>query len=245
MIEIYGKTDIGNFRTINQDHISILRMSDDEVLAIVCDGMGGHKAGEIASQMACQYVLDHFQEHAPFESKEEIESWLYVMIENANIAIHEASTQNIDYEGMGTTVVLAYVNRETAYISHVGDSRAYLFDGELNQLTVDDTLANALVASGYLSQEAARYYPQKNILVQAVGVSSPLTVSFCDVSVQSATLLLCTDGLFNSLSDEKMKEIICTDATLEEKTDQLIELAKKEGGYDNIGLILIERKNAS
>ncbi|MGX8680217.1 MAG: Stp1/IreP family PP2C-type Ser/Thr phosphatase [bacterium] len=240
MIDLYGQTDIGNFRVVNQDRIAILK-NDQEALAVVCDGMGGHKAGEVASKMACQIIEEAGRSHPDFQSEEDIKNWLYLLVDQAHMAVNEAGTAHIEYEGMGTTVVLAFIYQNRVYISHVGDSRAYLIDDTLKQVTTDDTLANALVESGFLSREAAAYYPQKNILVQALGVSLPIKVSYQSFDLPQY-VLLCTDGLYNSLTDEQMYQIIHDEKNVQDAVASLIAEAKKYGGYDNIGLILIERK---
>ncbi|MBO6046256.1 MAG: Stp1/IreP family PP2C-type Ser/Thr phosphatase [Erysipelotrichaceae bacterium] len=240
-MNIVAKTDVGQMRKVNQDRAAYA-VNGDEWLAIVCDGMGGHRAGEVASTMACDYLTSHIFDHGDFVNEESVKSWLHCLIENTNQAIKRESILNPDFEGMGTTIVLAYCINDEVHISHCGDSRAYAVeDNCIRQLTVDDTLVNALVENGYLSYEAAQYHPQRNVLVQAVGVTSPLKVSH--MVTKEKHLLLCSDGLYNSLTDEDIFKVINQDMTTVEKVDELIRLSNEAGGYDNTGIVLVEEEN--
>ena len=244
-MNIVEKVDIGNVREINQDYVGYKKISDDEAFLVVCDGMGGHKAGEVASYMAATYILDCCSIHDEFHNEEEIKSWLHYLINNANRLVHEKSLTDESFKGMGTTVVLAYLKSDMLYVSHVGDSRAYLIGDVIEQLTVDDTLVNALVESGSISEEEAQFHPQKNILLQAIGVSTPLKISFYVRKTNHQSVLLCSDGLYNSLSHERILEIFHAYSSIEEISNQLVEQAKIYGGYDNIGIVILNKEEIS
>lgn len=234
-------TDVGNLRETNQDRVAYKKINEDELLCVLCDGMGGHKAGEVAAQMTSDYIIDHFSEHEAFLSPNDIKMWLNSLIIEANNEVYKKGSDNEEYSGMGTTVVIAYVKDHHIYISHVGDSRAYSFkDHILHQLTVDDTLVNALLKGGYITKEQAVDHPQKNVLIQAVGVTDLLKVSFLDMPCDFDAFLLCSDGLYNSLTDEQMTAILESDDSVSKKTDELIKQANIHGGYDNISVILLE-----
>lgn len=237
---ISALSDIGNVRDINQDCVNYKLINEHEAYAVLCDGMGGHNAGEVAAKLTCDYIMDHFEEHDLFTCQEDIRHWFYHLIKNANRLVNEEGINNSAYRDMGTTIVLAYIVDDCIYISHVGDSRAYIVTADsLEQITVDDTLVNALLEKGYISKEQAKNHPQRNILVQAVGVTDLLNVSFS--VVHANTILLCSDGLYNSLNDQQMLEILKLDLTIQQKNEKLMEKAKQFGGFDNISIILMER----
>jgi len=245
MIEIAAKTDRGNVRAVNQDFIAFKAFGDHEALAVLCDGMGGHKAGEVASAMTGNYLMKHFASHPEFKKVRDIRKWCVGLIQQVNTIINREGTLKPEYEGMGTTIVLAYVLSGVFYIASVGDSRAYLLEEDgLTQITRDDTLVNALVASGYITELEAQYHPRRNVLVQAVGVSTPLKVAF-HTGMMTGPLLLCSDGLYNSLNDEEMADILSEDKPLHDICDNMVAQANRLGGYDNISVMILKEGGAS
>lgn len=242
-MEIIARTDKGNIREINQDSVSFYQKGETESIIVLCDGMGGHNAGEVASQLACEDIIFNFKIHDEFQNDEEIESWLKTSILHANTIIQQESEKDAAYLGMGTTIVVGLIKNDHMYISHVGDSRAYFYlDEQLNQLTRDDTYVNMLVESGTITEEQANHHPQKNILLQAVGVSDSLHVSFYKQVFEKGILVFCSDGLYNSLTDEQLINVLKQEKSLKAKADELIFLANIYGGYDNIGFILVNNK---
>lgn len=237
-MNIVKKVDIGNVREVNQDYAGYKKISEDEAFLVVCDGMGGHQAGEVASSIAGDYILKHCTIHGDFSCEEDIKAFMYQLINEANREIYGKSLTDSSLRGMGTTVVLAYIKKDTVYVSHVGDSRAYLIGDSIEQITVDDTLVNALVRNGTITLEEAKYHPKKNILLQAVGVSNMIKVSFYVRDIKDKVLLICSDGLSNSLSDNHMFDIIHNYSFIEEMANQLLNQAKSLGGYDNICFVL-------
>lgn len=236
---IITKSDIGCVRKINQDYVRFHQKSDHECLVVLCDGMGGHKAGEIASQMVCDDIIENYQNRPSFQDREDIQNWIVTSIHHAHQKVQMKSHESPEYEGMGTTIALVLCIDDMAYISHVGDSRVYWINNGLIQLTKDDTLVNVLVDSGTISQAEARIHPQKNILLQAVGVSDSLNPSFIEKHIENGLLLVCSDGLYNSLSDEQIVQILYSQEDIQKKAYQLIENANQYGGQDNISFALI------
>lgn len=237
-MNIIKKVDIGNVRKINQDYVGYKEISNHEAFLVVCDGMGGHQAGEVASSLVVHYILDYCHLHDEFTCDEDIQAFLYQIINEANKVVYRQSLTDDSLNGMGTTIVMAYIKDEKAYIAHIGDSRAYLLGDDIEQVTVDDTWVNSLVMSGTITKEEAKNHPKKNVLLQAVGVSSLLKVSFYVRDIHKKAILLCSDGLYNSLTDDFILHLYQSSSSLKELGEKLIEEAKRFGGYDNIGLVL-------
>lgn len=242
MIDIVALTDIGNVRTVNQDYVRYYQKNDKECMVVLCDGMGGHNAGDIASKMTCDYIMEQYMNQVELKENE-IQTWMVNVVNYASQAVKKKSYESSELEGMGTTVVVAIIKDDILYVCHVGDSRAYLFqDDTLVQLTKDDTLVNVLVDSGTISKDEAMNHPQKNILLQAVGVSDVLKVPFLVRNIENQLILICSDGLYNSLDDKQLVDILKQDKDLALLAEELIEEAKKFGGKDNIGFALIKNK---
>ena len=222
-MQVIMKSDIGGMRKVNQDYVRCYQKSDHECLVVLCDGMGGHNAGEIASQMACDDIIENYQQQESLTDTSQIHDWILSAIQHAHMIVESKSHESQEFEGMGTTIVLVLCIHDNIYISHVGDSRVYWVTDEFIQLTRDDTLVNVLVDSGTISQAEARFHPQKNILLQAVGVSD-------------------SDGLYNSLSDEQMMNILHAQEDIETRASQLMDAANTYGGQDNISFALILTK---
>lgn len=243
MIEVVAMTDIGNVRTVNQDYVRYYQKNQNECLVVLCDGMGGHNAGDIASKMTCDLIIEQYESHMDFHGEDDVHMWMNDVINLANQTVKQKSYESSDLEGMGTTVVLALLIDHDLYVSHVGDSRAYIFDSDhLVQLTKDDTLVNVLVDSGTISKDEAMYHPQKNILLQAIGVSDVLKIPFIHQQLMQEIVLVCSDGLYNSLYDMQLIEILQDNHHLTDLGHRLMDTANKFGGKDNIGFALIRNK---
>lgn len=242
MMDYVAKSDVGMQRSQNQDEVVVIGNGKDQVLAAVCDGMGGHNAGEVASRVAMEHIVTSFRCIPSFLNGEEVEKWLSDTIFECDEMVKKMANTNKETKGMGTTVAIAVVVDDVAYLAHVGDSRIYIYDhNEFKQITVDHTLVNELLKRGAISEEAAVNHRQKNVLTQAVGAESNIKPSFYKEDVTHKSLLLCSDGLFNCLTDEEMYEIVLSQGTVRDKADQLINQANKNGGNDNISAVIIER----
>ncbi|WP_239254374.1 Stp1/IreP family PP2C-type Ser/Thr phosphatase [Listeria ilorinensis] len=238
------RTDRGRIRHHNEDNGGVFENKTGDPIVIVADGMGGHRAGDVASEMAVRLLSEAWQETEAFLLTEDIENWLKENIQNVNRQMVEYATTNAqDLKGMGTTLVTAVFTRSQVVVANVGDSRGYLLtNGKLLQITEDHSLVNELLRKGEISKEAAQNHPRKNILLRALGVegkveSDTFTLSFSN----SDQLLLCSDGLTNMVPEEEMRAILNSKRTLAEKADAFINKANAYGGEDNITVLLLER----
>lgn len=209
-------------------------------LFIVADGMGGHNAGEVASELAVETVIDCVRT----TDSSDISSIFSDAITKANQKIYLCSKESPSTAGMGTTIVVASVLKDKLFVSSVGDSRLYLFkDDRLLQITEDHTVVAELLKVGEISKPAAKRHPKRHMLTRAVGVSSEIKVDFFTVSLSGdEQMLLATDGLMNMLEDVDIEEILRSDASVETKVKLLVDAANNNGGDDNITLILVDIK---
>ncbi len=239
MIEISLLTDIGRKRSNNQDFVNQYKNQSDVTLVVLADGMGGHRAGNIASEMAVTDLGSQWTD-TDYTDLEQIRDWMLVAIEAENQKIHALGATE-EFSGMGTTIeVLAFVQDVVLY-AHVGDSRiALIRDGEYTQLTSDHSLVNELVKAGQLTEEEAAVHPQKNIITQSIGQASPLDIDLGIQPLQSGDFILVnSDGLSNMVNRQDKLEIILSDKTLQEKVENLVEAANEAGGLDNITVVLV------
>ena len=241
MMNFYAMTNIGMQRTKNQDQATVLKNDFNQIIAIVCDGMGGHKAGEIASSLVNDYFIDAFNKINYFEDIEHASKWLNDTIQTVHQVVFNQAKNDGGLEGMGTTIVVALILNQQVIIAHVGDSRAYLYKkNELKQLTKDHSFVNELLDRGAISQSELEHHSNRNMLLQAIGAIIEIKVSICHQIVTNGILLLCSDGLYNMLSNQKMIEIIEQHQTMEEIGDCLIKEANLAGGKDNIAVVLVD-----
>jgi protein phosphatase len=216
-------------------------LPDGALWAVVCDGMGGANGGNVASSKAAEYISEHLQSsYREGMNSNSIKALLNTVIYNANAAVYEMSQNDPTLIGMGTTVVLVLVVNNTVYISHAGDSRAYLITKDnIIQLTTDHSIVQELIDKGELSETEARRHPQKNIITRALGVEPSIVTDYNEHEVQDEDMiLLCTDGLTNYLSSDQIFQLskeIPTDCL----ADKLVAHAIDDGGADNITVVLI------
>jgi protein phosphatase len=207
-------------------------------LFIVADGMGGHNAGDFASKHAVEKVVESVRENV---GEYDPENLLQEAIDQANTYINEMSVKEINMHGMGTTLVAVTFHGSNVIIANVGDSRMYVINNFITQVTKDHSLVEEMVDMGGLDREAARNHPDKNIITRAVGVRDYVLVDFFDVEITpKERLLLCTDGLTNMLTDDEILSIMKSSSDLEEAGKSLIREANNKGGRDNIAVVLIE-----
>ncbi len=245
-LEAWGETDVGMKRRLNEDFFLI----DDRIGAyLVADGMGGHAAGDVASRLAAEHIMEGLQ-----EAKEAIAEGVspVSVLRNAILGGHarlmEAVRQDASLKGMGTTIVVAFYPEPTGelVIAHVGDSRAYRFrQGELDLLTEDHSWVHEQVAAGFLSEEAARKHPLKNVVTQALGGGSEPQVEIHTVPIMDSDVyLLCSDGLNVMIRDEEIERILARSSSLQEASRNLIIAANRAGGNDNITVVLLKARAA-
>ncbi|MEO9181168.1 MAG: PP2C family serine/threonine-protein phosphatase [Acidimicrobiales bacterium] len=228
-------TDTGLVRQSNQDAVFV-----DDSLAIVADGMGGHAAGEVASEMTIQLLREGFRADSSVDG-------LYNAINTANVSVLNDARDNPNHFGMGTTVIALGLTLDDEGVSsptlcHVGDSRAYqLRDGALRLLTEDHSVAEEWVRMGRLTPEEAAVHPRRHQLTRGVGVEDTIAVDVMSVNAQTGDrLLLCSDGLSNELDNDTLARLASNPFTLEESVTQLVNAAKEAGGRDNITAVLLE-----
>ena len=232
-------TDIGQKRSNNQDFINKFYNKQGITLVILADGMGGHRAGNIASEMT---VTDLGREwvNTDYTELSQIRDWFLVSLENENKKVYELG-QTDEFKGMGTTVeALAIVDNNVIY-AHVGDSRIGLLrHGEYQLLTSDHSLVNELVKAGQLTEEEAANHPQKNIITQSIGQANPVEPDLgVQILEENDYLIINSDGLTNMITNDEIVEILNQDKNLDEKNKELVSLANDRGGLDNITIALI------
>jgi len=249
-----GLTDVGMARDHNEDSFYLC---PDEALCIVADGMGGHQSGEVASSMAVEAIVTYYRETGdstepvdfpfwPFRKKKpesREERRLIASMTRANSMIHDAASANENHRGMGTTLVSANFIEEGVYLAHVGDSRAYrLRDGELEQISEDHSLANEYIRMGILRPEDVENFPYKNVITRAVGLAETVEVEthFHDHKVGDI-FLLCSDGLSDPVKDDEIARILVeSKGDLEAACRELVTTANRNGGPDNVTVVLAQ-----
>ena len=235
------RTDRGKVRNHNEDHVGIFFNQSNEILAVVADGMGGHLAGDVASKMATDLLKKFWIEKDQIESPEAAEHWFKENVYKINEEIFQYANENPECQGMGTTLVASICTEKYITIAHIGDSRGYvLTEDGFRQLTDDHSLVNELVKSGQISKEDAEHHPRKNVLLRALGTELNVSIDTLTIEFEPGdSLLLCSDGLTNKVSDDELLNILQSELNLEEKANQLIHLANEKGGEDNISLAII------
>ncbi len=241
MLKIVAKTDIGLVRSSNQDSYAAGELPGSVAWAVVCDGMGGVAGGNQASSIAVKLISERISSsYKKGMSGKSIKNILVSAIIAANISIYEVGQADPELTGMGTTVVVAFIADNSAYIAHVGDSRAYvLSDGKLTQLTKDHSFVQEMVDIGRLTPDEAKKDPRKNLITRALGVDRDVRVDFCQEYIsEEEVLILCTDGLTNYVEPTEIAELT-SDKKFYEYTERLVNRANHNGGGDNVTVVTI------
>jgi serine/threonine protein phosphatase PrpC len=244
MLRTAALTDIGRVRLVNEDRAIVQEKWNGFVLAILADGMGGHQAGDIASQMAVDIIHEQLQLISSDAPVEERKSRLKDAVELANERIFEFASQRENYHGMGTTVVAAVADERTIVMGHVGDSRIYrIHPGGIEQMTEDHSLVNLLLKNGQITREEASHHPRRNVMTRALGTESTIEVDIQDQLWNLGDmLLLCSDGLSSLVSTEQILALVNGTGTLEDKAALLINEALHAGGDDNVTVVLVSNE---
>jgi len=241
-VQAWGLTDPGMIRAQNQDDYAIIKLGRDQLLVIVCDGMGGAKSGNIASKMAVEVFSEEIRRTVRSNMKQDrIDSMLQDALELANKAVFEQSQLSEEYKGMGTTLVAALFQKDHVTFVNVGDSRAYLFNQEgVECVTTDHSLVELMVQRGELTREAAKNHPGKNLITRAVGTESSV---ICDLYhrhlVKGDSVLLCSDGLSNLMSDQEILFEVVHGVNKNDCCQRLMKIANYRGSPDNVTVALI------
>ncbi len=235
-MKAYYQTDPGKVRSHNEDSVNIVENNNGETLVVVADGMGGHKAGEVASSLVVNELSRRFSELSSIGTKEEAVVWLKEIIDEINIKILKYAEEHVDAAGLGTTCVCAIVTNDFLLFGNIGDSSGYVYKkGKLYKVTKDHTLVNILLESGELTESAAKMHPQKNVLMKALGAAEKIEMDIFDVERDVDGIFLCSDGLTNMMSVEQMEKVLNdNDLELEEQVGKMIMKANMRGGTDNI-----------
>lgn len=242
-MKYYGITDRGKLRKNNQDNYVIATNLNGDVFAIVCDGIGGSRGGDIASHLTVSYFSQVFSTHPGFSSKEEARHWLRQNIFNINQIIFQYGNEHEEFKGLGTTMCGVLISSAGTFVVNIGDSRAYGFtkDGSFRQLTIDHTLIQDMLSHGEITQKEAESYPKKNVLTNALGVWETIR-SDVDTHMEELNgFLICSDGLHGYVSESILKEIVLDrklDPTL--RVRKLLKKSLDAGGFDNITIILLD-----
>ncbi|MBU8877778.1 Stp1/IreP family PP2C-type Ser/Thr phosphatase [Bacillus sp. FJAT-29790] len=236
------KTDRGRVRQHNEDSGGVFINRSGQRLAIVADGMGGHRAGDVASEMTLANLKMLWGNTEEIQKADEAEEWLKLNIAKVNEILFEHSKTFSECEGMGTTVVAVICTDRFSTVASVGDSRCYILNETgFQQLTEDHSLVNELVRSGQISKEDAEHHPMKNVVLRALGTEETVVMDIKTIIFEDDDiLLLCSDGLSNKVNEMEMLGILKSDKSLDEKAAKLIDLANDHGGEDNITLIIVE-----
>lgn len=240
----YYITDTGKVRTHNEDSVMIVKNLTGEYLMVVADGMGGHKAGEVASSIVVNGLTDKFKTMESIGEKQEAVNWIRENASLLNDAIFKYTDEFEESKGMGTTLVLAVVTNDYILFGNVGDSSGYVMKkGVLYKVTKDHTLVNLLVETGELTPEEAVNHPRKNVLMRALGANNPIDVDIFDVDTGCDAILLCSDGLTNMLTNDQIEKVLNSDLTAEEKIVKLIRKSNLRGGTDNVSIAYLEKES--
>ncbi len=240
-MQIYGKSDKGLLRETNQDAFTYEVLSENAFFAVVCDGMGGANAGNVASEYAVRVISDYLlRSYKSGMSSAQIENIMRSAVYSANTAVFQAAGKDESLKGMGTTAVLLLIEGNTGYILHIGDSRAYSYSRSiLSQLTVDHSVVQNMIDSGEITPDEAKIHPSKNIITRALGVANEVhgDLDFIDLNADDI-ILLCSDGLSNFVSVEDISQAL--DEFDENIASKLIDKANAGGGGDNITAVVIK-----
>ena len=239
-MKAFSSTDVGRRREINQDYMFTSETAIGKLpnLFLVADGMGGHKSGEYASRRAVEKIIEYI---TAGESNQAVTLIKKAILE-ANRQLLKEALVDIEKEGMGTTIVAATIVGKKLLVANVGDSRLYIVnDKEITQITRDHSYVAEMVRSGKIKKSEAKCHPDKNMITRAVGVFPTVDVDFFEVELKEKEfVLLCSDGLTNMVEEEEIQTIVLGQGDLKEKTTTLIGQANKNGGTDNITVMLID-----
>lgn len=239
VMKTFSITDVGQKRDMNQDYVYT---SENPVgnlpnLFVVADGMGGHKAGDFASKYTVKQLVRLIESNSETNPIKIMRQ----SIELANKELLRMANENSELTGMGTTLVAATIVKEYIYIANIGDSRLYIINNVIKQITKDHSLVEEMIRLGEIAREDAKNHPDKNIITRAIGAGEDISVDFFEMKLEkNDIILMCSDGLTNMIDDEDIWQIVKKQKTPEQKAQKLVEIANNNGGKDNIAVIIIE-----
>ncbi len=242
-MEYWVQSDVGCVRTCNQDACTVIQLDKNTLLCVVCDGMGGAKAGNVASALAVDVFSQEVKlSFLPDMDQEGQNALLENALKLANFTVYDQSQQFEEFSGMGTTLVAAIVNQKTATFVNVGDSRGYCISQEgITQITRDHSLVQLMINRGELTPEQARTYPGKNYITRAVGTEASVEGELFACPIERGSyLLLCSGGLTNLLDDQEILFEVIHGGEKQQCCERLVEIAKRRGAPDNVTCVLVE-----
>lgn len=230
-------SDVGKVRDHNEDNVVIIKNKNEEYLMAVADGMGGHSAGEVASSLAVDYLVNSFNDNFDNLDKVHAINWLREKVVRINELIFDYVAKHPESKGMGTTLVVSIITKDYILFGNIGDSSGFVLkDSKLHKVTYDHTLVNLLMKAGELTEEEAENHPKKNVLMKALGANNPVDIDIFDCDMNITSILLCSDGLTNMLSNEQIEDVLNSDIELDDKVIKLIRKSNNRGGTDNISI---------
>ncbi len=237
-------SDPGKVRSHNEDSGTIVINKANEYLLVVADGMGGHKAGEVASSIAVGHMGEKFNSLGSIGTKTDAINWIKDIAKEINYKIIKYTEENLDSKGMGTTLVCAVMTKEYLLFGNIGDSSGFVKkNNKLYKVTKDHTLVNLLVETGELTEEEAKTHPKKNVLMKALGANEKIDIDIFDVENTIDDILLCSDGLTNMLSIEQIEKVLNDNLSSDSKTNKLIRKSNARGGTDNITIAYLSKES--
>lgn len=246
-MKVFAKSDIGLTRQVNEDSFCVLQNNHDDWMAVVCDGIGGAAAGEVASQIAIDTLREAFLKAPEFLKDSQVNEWIQEQLHQANDAIYQQSMIASEQKGMGTTCVGCIISKRRTYIFNVGDSRIYaLYDDGLIQMSEDHSVIAQMIKEGKITPEQAKNHVKRNTLTNALGIWHVFRIDINKIQSNYKALLLCSDGLHGYVEEAEILKVIESSVyQIDEKVNDLIARANQVGGYDNCTIILMENEEVS
>lgn len=243
-MQTFYYTDTGKVRSHNEDSITILNKYNKEFILAIADGMGGHKAGEIASNIAITHIEESYNNLSTIGTKEEAIEWLRKIVKEINKKIFTYAKDNPESKGLGTTLVIAIKTEDYILYGNIGDSSGYVIKNNiLHKVTKDHTYVNILLETGKIDEETAKNHPGKNLLTRALGANDPIEIDIFDIDTSVSGLFLCSDGLTNMLTNEQIEKALNSNLSIEEIVLKLIKKANARGGGDNISIAYLKKES--
>lgn len=239
------KTDIGKVRVSNEDQAVALTNASGNVLLVVCDGMGGQNKGDMASALAISTVISSFKSRKGFLTRQLAALWVSKAIREANKSIYEQSQAGEAYYGMGTTITLLLIMNDVAILGHVGDSRCYFLKHhhDLVQMSEDQTYVAYLIRTKQITPQEALTHPKRHVLMNALGVYPSASIEVKTFPYSGEEVLLCSDGLYNNVPLNDITSVLRGNDSVEQKVNELIAIGNKNGGSDNIAVVIWEAQS--
>ena len=241
-MEVWGLTDPGLVREQNQDYYLLQKLGSHDLVAVVCDGMGGARSGNVASRLAAEVFTEEIKRgYRANMTQEQADYLLRTAVAIANTAVYENAQLNQDMKGMGTTLVAVLIVARRAYFANVGDSRGYLMNRQgIQRVTVDHSLVELMVQRGELSSEQAKSYPGKNFITRAIGTEENVECDLYTSALRKGDcILLCSDGLTNHLADQELLFEVIHGVNKQDCCQRLLGIAKDRGAPDNVTAVLV------